>query len=98
MTPIAWWLVENLSRLLDDDERQVVCGDLAECGTSAGKALREVTGLVIRRQAALWFGWEPWLALLTVVIPIGLLLSHASRLWAEGAAENILLYGRLWDF
>ena len=36
MTRIAWWMVESLSRLLDDDEREVVRGDLAECGTSPG--------------------------------------------------------------
>ena len=83
MTRIAWWMVESLSRLLDDDEREVVRGDLAECGTRAGHALREVAGLVLRRQIALWFGWKPWLALLTVVVPIGVLLSHASRLWAD---------------
>jgi len=97
-TRVGWWLVEVVSRLLDDREREVVRGDLAECGTSAGKALREIVGLVVRRQVTLWFGWEPWLALLTVVIPIGALLSHASRSWAEGPAEGILLYGRLWDF
>jgi hypothetical protein len=91
-------MVESLSLLLDDNEREVVRGDLAECRTHAATALREIAGLVLRRQIALWFGWEPWLALLTVVIPIGFLLSYASRLWAEGAAEDILLYGRLWDF
>lgn len=98
MTRIAWWMVESLSRLLNNDERQVVCGDLEECGASAGKALREIVGLVARRQLALWFGREPWLALLTIVIPIGVLLSHASRSWAEGAAMDMMLYGRLWDF
>lgn len=97
MTRIAWWMVEVLSRVLEDDEREVVRGDLAECSTSAGHALREVVGLIVRRQIALWFGWRPWLALTTVTIPIGVLLSHVSRSWGEGAAEGILLYGRLWD-
>jgi hypothetical protein len=94
----GWWLVDVVSRLLDEREREVVHGDLAECGTSAGKALREIVGLVVRRQVTQWYGWESWIALLTVVIPVGALLSHASRSWAEGAAEGILLYGRLWDF
>jgi len=40
MTRIAWWMVESLSRLLDGDEREVVRGDLAECGTSPAQALR----------------------------------------------------------
>jgi hypothetical protein len=98
MTRIGWWMVDSLSRLLDDNEREIVRGDLAECRTPTGKALREVLGLVLRRQAAWWFGWKPWLALATIVVPIGVLLSHASRSWGEGAAEEILLYGRLWDF
>jgi hypothetical protein len=98
MTRIGSWVVGHLTRLLNEDEREVVRGDLAECDTPTGRALREVLGLVLRRQAALWFAFEPWLALLTVVIPIGVLLSYASRSWAEGAAEEVLLYGRLWDF
>jgi hypothetical protein len=98
MTRIGCWIVGHLTRLLHEDEREVVRGDLAECHTPTGRALREVAGLILRRQAAPWFAFEPWLALLTVVIPIGVLLSYASRSWAEGAAENILLYGRLWDF
>jgi hypothetical protein len=98
MTRLGGWIVGHLTRLLPDDEREVVRGDLAECHTPAGRALREVLGLVLRRQTALWFNFEPWLALLTIVIPIGVLLSYASRSWAEAAAEDILLYGRLWDF
>jgi len=98
MTRVGCWIVAHLTQLLNEEEREVVRGDLAECHTPTGRALREVLGLVLRRQAALWFALEPWLALLTVAIPIGFLLSHASRSWAEGAAENILLYGRLWDF
>jgi hypothetical protein len=98
MTRIGCRIVGHLTRLLHEDEREVVRGDLAECHTPAVRALREVLGLILRRQAALWLAFEPWLALLTVVIPIGVLLSYASRSWAEGAAEDILLYGRLWDF
>jgi hypothetical protein len=97
MTRIGYRLLAHLTRLLDEDEREIVRGDLAECHTPAGRALREVFGLIVRRQAAMWFAVEPWLALFTVVIPIGFVLSHASRSWAEGAAESILLYGRLWD-
>ena len=97
MTRIGCWLVGHLTQLLEEGEREIVRGDLAECQTPAGRALRDVLGLIVRRQAAMWLALEPWLALLTVVIPIGFLLSYASRSWAEGAAENILLYGRLWD-
>lgn len=97
MTRIGCWLVGHLTQLLDAREREIVRGDLAECQTPTRRALCEVLGLVLRRQAALWCALEPWMALLTIVIPIGILLSHASRLWAEAAAENILLYGRFWD-
>jgi len=98
MTRIGCWIVGHLTRLLDEDEREIVRGDLAECHTPAGRALREVLGLVVRRQVARWFGWKPWLALLTIVIPIGILLSHASRSWGEGAGHDVLLYWKLWDF
>jgi len=97
MTRIAWWMIEGLSRLLDDDEREVVRGDLAECGTSAAQALREVTGLVIRRQALLWCDWRPWFVLASVVIPIGLLLSYATRSWGVTSANDISIYWRFWD-
>jgi hypothetical protein len=94
----SWWLVDRVSCLLDEAERAVVCGDLAECRARAGRALREVLGLVIRRQAALWIDWHPWLALASLVIPIGLLLSHASRSWGMHLGVDVKNYWTLWDF
>jgi hypothetical protein len=94
----SWWLVDRVSRLLDEREREVVCGDIAECGSRPGRALREVLGLVIRRQAALWIDWQPWLAVLSAVIPIGLLLSHASRSWGVRTGVDVANYWVLWDF
>ena len=94
----SWWLVDRVSCMLDEREREVVCGDLAECGSRPGRALREVLGLVIRRQAALWIDWHPWFAVLSAVIPLGLLLSHASRSWGVGAGINMANYWVLWDF
>jgi hypothetical protein len=95
---VSWWLVDRVSRLLDDREREVVCGDLAECGSRPGRALREVLGLVIRRQAALWNDWHPWFAVVSAVVPIGLLLSHASRSWGMHVGVDIKNYWVLWDF
>ena len=95
---VTWWLVEQLSTLLDEHEREVVRGDLCECDSSAMRALREVAGLVVRRQAALWIDWRPWLAVVGVVIPIGLLLSHSSRWWGVTTAINGMHYWTLWDF
>jgi hypothetical protein len=98
MTRVCWSLVELVSRLLEPLEREVVRGDLAECGVPAGRALREVLGLVVRRQAAAWSDWRPWFALAGIVIPIGFLLSHASRWWGIHHAINFANYWVLWDF
>jgi hypothetical protein len=97
-TRICWWLVRTAARLLDEPERDVVHGDLVECNVGPGRALGQVIGLVLRRQAALWFDWRPWLTVLSVVIPIGLLLSHVSRWWGETTALNVARYWTLWDF
>jgi cytochrome c biogenesis protein CcmG/thiol:disulfide interchange protein DsbE len=78
MTRICWWLVDRLSGMLEPDEREAVCGDLAESGESGGRALRNVLGLVVRRQAALWKGWRPWVAMIGLIGPIAILLSLGS--------------------
>ena len=61
-------------------------------------ALREVVGLVVRRQAVLWCDWRPWFMLASVVIPIGLLLSYATRSWGVTSGTYISIYWRFWDF
>lgn len=78
MKQSSWWLVGKLSRLLEPDERDAVRGDFAEAGVSGGRALRDLLGLVVRRQAALWKDLRPWLALVGLVAPVGYLLSLAS--------------------
>ena len=50
------------------------------------------------RQAALWYDWHPWFTLVSIVIPIGFLLSHASRWWGVTAGINVANYWVLWDF
>jgi hypothetical protein len=95
MTPRGWWVVDLLCALLDRHERAAVCGDLVEAHASTGRALIEVGGLVVRRQAALWLGWRPWIALLTIVVPLGFLLSIASRWFAETIFAHLWLYVRL---
>jgi hypothetical protein len=76
MTHFCWCFVDILSRMLETDERDAVLGDLAESGATGGQALRDVMGLVVRRQAALWKDWQPWLALTGLVGIAGVLLSE----------------------
>lgn len=87
-------IVECLCELLDRDERDAVCGDLIEARAATARALIDVGGLVLRRQAGLWLGWRPWFALVTIVIPIGFLLSVSSRWFADSAASHFWLYVR----
>jgi hypothetical protein len=98
MNRICWWLVDRLSRLLEPDEREAVRGDLAESGETGGQALRGLLGLVVRRQAALWKHWRPWLALIGMVVPVGMLLTITSRATANGSAIYIWLYANNWDW
>jgi hypothetical protein len=67
MSRICWWLVDVLSRTLEPNEQDAIRGDLMESGETCGQALRDVLGLVLRRQAAPWQDWRPWLALAGIV-------------------------------
>jgi hypothetical protein len=78
MTAIAQSLISHLARLLAHDEREAVLGDLAETGASAWHSLVEITGLIFRREAALWNHWRPWLAAFGVALPGVLLLQGVS--------------------
>jgi hypothetical protein len=98
MTPRGWWAVDLLCGLLDRDERDAVGGDLAEARASSARVLMEVGGLVVRRQAALWLGWRPWLGLLAIVLPLGFLLSVSSRWFADSIAAHLWLYVRLGEW
>src|SRR5438876_4032430 len=64
----------------------------------SGQALREVFGLVVRREGAFWRKWRPWLALVGVVAPLGILLSHVSPWWADGSAIYSFLYVNNWTW
>jgi hypothetical protein len=88
--------VDLLSRVLEPAEREAVCGDFEESGESEAQALRDLLGLIARRQAALWTGWRPWLALLTVVIPLGITLSQVARQLAGSSAVYSWMYVNNW--
>ena len=98
MIRICWRLVDIVSRMLEPDERDAVRGDFAESGATAGQALLDLFGLVVRRQAALWTHWRPWLALAGLIVPLAMLLSIVSRVTADENATYIWLYASNWDW
>lgn len=97
MKQLRWWLIDLLSQTLEVDERDAVYGDLTESGETGGQALRDVLGLVVRRQAAVWIDWRPWTALLALVVPTGLLLFAVSARMADSNAIYLWLYANNWD-
>lgn len=68
-------IIAALSRLLQPNHRDFVCGDLAELQLSAPAAAANILGLVIRQQMTEWSDWRPWVALLGVVGVTGYFLS-----------------------
>jgi hypothetical protein len=84
MMAVGWPLVNVASQLLDRDEREAVLGDLAEAGENAWAALRNVLGLVVWREAALWTSWRPWLSAFGLALPGSLLLMGASVSVSKG--------------
>ncbi len=98
MGAMTWWLADCALHLLEPDEREAVRGDLIESGVPSGQALLEVLGLVARRQARLWTDWRPWLGLVGLVIPLGMMLSLTSRAWAHHIAIYAWLYADNWTW
>ena len=98
MTHFYWRLADLSSRMLKPDERDAVLGDQAESGVSGRQALRDLLGLIVRRQMALWQEWHSWLALAGLVIPLGALLSVVSRRTADGNAIYLWLYANNWTW
>ena len=97
MNAFCWRLVEVLSRSLEPVERDVVHGDFAESGATGEQALRDLAGLVLRRQVAMWRDWRPWLTLAGLVVPLGILLSLISRGTADRSAIPIWEYTANWN-
>lgn len=95
---LCWRLVEVLCRTLQPEEREAVLGDLAEGCEPSVQALRDVLGLVIRRQAALWIDWRPWITLVAVIVPLAMMLSLASRPLADESAVYTWLYVNNWKW
>ncbi|MGH9495285.1 MAG: hypothetical protein ACRD3B_09830 [Candidatus Sulfotelmatobacter sp.] len=98
MNRMYWLLADTLSWLLEPDERDAVFGDFAESGETGGQALCGVLGLVVRRQAALWSEPRPWLVLLGVIVPLGMLLSIVSRSISTMSAIYLWMYANNWGW
>jgi hypothetical protein len=92
MNRFCWRLAGFASRLLEPDERNAVQGDLIESGANGADALRDIIGLVTRRQLALWKGWQPWLALLGVDFISAVVLSAAAFNLRVGIDHRLLRY------
>jgi hypothetical protein len=89
----GWCFLGVLARALEPAERDAVLGDLAECGGSIGAAIRDLLGLIVRRQAGLWMSWQPWLALCGVCGVAGLPLSRI----VMGLANDLHKYAAHYD-
>jgi hypothetical protein len=94
MKRISWWLIDKVSRILQPDERDAALGDFAESGVTAGQALRDLLGLVLRRQATLWKDWHPWLALVGVGGLVGWQINQFSFLISRLLSLYLLTYWR----
>jgi hypothetical protein len=92
MTRVSWWLVDIVARTLEPDERDAVRGDFAELGETGGQALRDLLGLVVRRQAALWVDWRPWLALVGFALPVAVLLTLGSTWLGRSYDLNLWIF------
>ena len=75
---LGWSLAEVAAHLLQQEECEVVLGDLSEAHESAWRGLLDVLGLVTRRQLLLWKSWRPWLSGFGLALPSSFLLMGAS--------------------
>lgn len=94
---VCAYLVDFTAQLLEDQEREAVIGDLRELEIGQGRALRELMGLVARRQVALWMDWRIWLNLLGVIAPLALLVSIMARQSAGESSVYVWLYANNLD-
>jgi hypothetical protein len=97
MTGIRWALVHALLHGLASDERDAVLGDIVELHTPVGRALRDVAGLLVRRQAQHLLRWRASLTLWAVVVPLAALIGLLSRFYAEGSAISAFVYIDNWS-
>ena len=74
MRNIAWKLIEAMALQLTPTEREIVLGDLIETRETGWRGMREISGLMARRQLQLWKSWGPWLAAPGLALPCSFML------------------------
>ena len=92
--PVVLWLAEFLS----PPEREAVLGDLIENRDSAGRAMANVLGLVVRRNMAVLWDLRLWLAVAFIVLPVSYLLSAIAQGTAGEGAVYSWMYLNNWDW
>lgn len=95
MRNVAWRLIEAMAQQLTPAEREVVLGDLIETRETAWRGMREVWGLVARRQLELWNGWRPWLAAAGVAFPCSFILMGFSFAISSELRNHFAYRGQL---
>jgi hypothetical protein len=89
------WLASWLTSRLSAAEQEAVLGDAAERGMPA---VRDLLSVLVWREAHAWTTAAPWLALVTLVLPLGFVLSVVARYWAGGFAVMLWIYVNNWTW
>jgi hypothetical protein len=101
MPDLGWRLVEVLALQLTPADREAALGDLMETRTTAWCAIREITGLVARRQLQSLRDWPPWVAVFGLALPASFVLMGTSvsvsstiqaMRWQVLAAHDVLKF------
>jgi hypothetical protein len=80
-------LLNLTARLLEPREREVVLGDLEEADAGLLQSVSQVLDLGIRRHAALWTDWRPWLTGPGLTLPASFLLMGVSLSVSQACLE-----------
>ena len=99
MSAAAAMLLNLTARVLEPREREVVLGDLAEMEAGLLQSVSQVLDLGIRRHAALWVDWRPWLTGPGLTLPGSFLLMgvslSVSQAWLQVADSGATPAGGL---
>jgi hypothetical protein len=94
MSRIRSSVVNVLLRALDPIERDVVEGDFNEMHLPRARAVRELSGLLVRQQLAAGLDWRPWATVVFVALPLGMVRTRYAR---RSAVWLVVLVGRWSD-